>query len=413
MSQPNEHKVIINEILLAKSMLDWRQHPEMSLRRIIRINCANHFAPNQYINTESVLKFATSASMSNLLRQIFVSNYEYLRHNIDDKMTDKLKQLRSLSTKSNNINTTKFLDIIRQSLVHNDITNEVPNWHLNDEFNVEINFKNNSFTFDLWQMHQLISEFVKLKKEHVYANVIVQERELCNAVNKGKLTPKSVKQYITPLNKDDSRSTFDQYQCEALYNLITPATHISPNQHLNTIIDNNYFILQILLPSKHNAGHISYMNNITFRSLIWLNHYFTNREDFINHALQFESKVEIIDEETSSGARCSLLEFINYDSIALECTLISNALFTLFSISSPHKLQKHFGDIDVNRLRNSLMHGRYYYNHGNGFEFYDGKTNDNLEHIATLEINQIIQFISSFVNDSLSSQRKSEANLSK
>ena len=414
MSQPNEHKVIINEILLAKSLMDWRQNPEMSLRRILRINCANHFAPNQHINTEDVLSLATNASMSNLLRQIFVSNYEYLRHNIDDKMTDKLKQLRtSVSSTPNNINTAKFLDVIRQSFVHNDIENDIPNWHLNDKFNIEINFKSHSFTFDLWQMHQLINEFLALKKEHVYVRFDIQDRDLFNAVNKGKLTPNSIKQYILPISNDGSRFTFDEYQYQALYNLLTPATDISPKQHLNLIADNNYFILQKLLPCKHNAGHISYINNMTFRSLIWLKHHFTNREDFIDQAYKFEKKVNLTDEVNSSDARCSLLEFINYDSIALESTLISNALFTLFSISAPNKLQKYFTDIDVNRLRNSLMHGRYYYNHNNGFEFYDGRTNDDLEHIATLQLNQILQCLSNFVTDSLYSDRKPKSDLIK
>ena len=332
MSQSNEHIVIINEILLAKSLMDWRQNPDMSLRRILRVNCAKHFAPNQHINTKDVLSLAVNSSLSNLLRQTFVSNYEYLRHNIDDKMTDKLKQLRTTTSNNpNNINTTKFLDVIRQSLVHNDIESETPNWRLNDEFKVEITFKNNCFTFDLWQMHKLMSEFLALKKEHVYVRFDIQDRDLFNAASKGKLTPKSIKKCIIPIDNNGSTFTFDEYQYKALYNLLTPATKISQIHHLTMIADNNYFILQKLLPCKQNAGHISYLNNITFRSLIWLNHHFTNREEFIYHAYKFEKTVELTDEASSSNARCSLLEFINYDSIALENTLISNALFTLFS----------------------------------------------------------------------------------
>lgn len=414
MSQPNEHIVIINEILLAKSLMDWRQNPEMSLRRILRLNCAQHFAKNQYIDTKDVLRLAVNSSLSNLLRQTFVSNYEYLRHNIDDKMTDKLKQLRTTTSATpNNINTTKFLDVIRQSFVHNDIEAETPNWQLNDEFKVQINFKNNCFTFDLWQMHQLMSEFLALKKQHSYVQFDIKDRNLFNAVNKGKLTHNDIHKYIIPMTNNGSNFTFDEYQYEALYNLLTPATDISQIEHLKMIAHNNYFILQKLLPCKQNAGHISYLNNITFRCLIWLNHYFINREEFMDHAYQFEEKVELTDEANTNEARCLLLEFINYDSIALECSLISNALFTLFSISAPNKLQKYFADIDVNRLRNSLMHGRYYYNHDNGFEFYDGRTNDNLEHIATLQINQIMESISDFITESLSAESKTESDLSK
>lgn len=409
MSQPKEHLVIINEIMLAKSLMDWRQKPDMSFRRILRINCAKHFAPNQQIDSTSILSLAITSTLFNLLRQTFVSNYEYLRHNIDDKMTKKLKKLReTTSTNSSNINTIKFLDAIRQSFVHNDIDAEIPNWYLTDEFKVKINFKNDSFTFDIMQLHNLMTEFLELKKEHVYINFDVQDRALYNAVSKGKLTPKSVKQYIIMRNKDGSQAPMDQYQYQALYNLLTPATNIDPIKHLDMIADNNYFILQKLLPCQHNAGLISYINNMAFRSLIWLNHNYINRENFIDKAYEFESKVDLTDEVTPSDIRCSLLEFINYDSIAMESALISNTLFTLFSISQPDKLQKYFKDIDVTRLRNSLMHGRYYYNHGNGFEFYDGRTNDNLEHIATLEIKQIFNAISGFITDSLNTKFKSE-----
>ena len=402
MSQTKEHVVIINEIMLAKSLLDWRQKPEMSLRRILRLNCAKHFAPGQHIDTENILNLAITSSMSNLLRQTFVSNYEYLRHNIDDKMTDRLKSLRSItSSGSSNINTAKFMDAIRQSFVHNDIEMEAPNWRLNDKFNIEINFKDNHFEFDLMQMHQIMTEFLALKKEHVYIEFHVQERDLYSAVSNNKLTQKNVKQYILPLKKDGSYSTFDQYQCNALYNILTPATNISPIEHLDIIADNNYFVLQKLLPCKHNAGHISYMNNMTFRSLVWLNHSFINREKFLNKAYEFESKVELTDELTSGDVRCSLLEFINHDSIDLECSLILNALFTLFSIAKPDKLQEHFRGIDAKRLRNSLMHGRYFHNHNNGFEFYDGRDKDNLEHIGSLKINEIIQSISSFIQNNL------------
>ena len=403
MAQPNEHKAIINEVLLAKSMLDWRQQPEMSLRRIFRINCANHFAPNQHVNTEDLLKFAVASSISNLLRQTFVANYEYLRHNIDDKMTTKLKNLKSsTSTSSNNLNTTKFMDAIRQSLVHNDINMEIPNRRLNNEFNIEINFKGNTFTFNFLQLHQIMNEFLELKKEHAYMNFAVQAKDLYNAVDKGRLTVNSVKQYILLYNKDGSRATLDNYQCKALYNLLTPVPGVAPSRHIDILLDHNCFILQKLLPCKHNAGHISYINNMTFRNLLWLDKHFINREDYINHAYDFEKRVELTDEKNDGTTRGALVEFINYDSIALESALISNALFTLFSISTPEQLQGHISkDIDAKRLRNSLMHGRYYYDNANGFEFYDGRTNDNLEHIASLSINDIMKTISSFVSKNL------------
>lgn len=406
MSQPKEHIAIINELMLAKSLLDWRKNPDMSLRRIIRINCSKHFVPNQSVDTEQILQLAVTSSMSNLLRQTFVSNYEYLRNNIDDKMTNKLKILRNTSSSNtSNVNTTKFMDAIRQSLVHNDIEADIPNWRLNDKFNIEINFKDNHFEFNLLQIHQIMNEFLALKKEPVFIQFYVQERDLFKAVNKNKLSPENINKYILLHDKDNIPIDFDKYQCDALYNLLNkPASNITTKEHLNIIANNNYFILQRLLPCKHNAGHISYINNMTFRCLMWLKNNFINREKFIDQAYKFETKVDLTDEITPAEIRCSLLEFINYDSIAMESALISNALFTLFSISPQNKLQKHFNNIDTRRLRNSLMHGRYYYNHANGFEFYDGRNNSNLEHIGSLELNDILHSVSNFINDYLTNQ---------
>ena len=36
-----------------------------------------------------------------------------------------------------------------------------------------------------------------------------------------------------------------------------------------------------------------------------------------------------------------------------------------------------------------------------GFEFYDGRNNDNLEHIATLTINDIYKIVGKFVENGL------------
>lgn len=405
MNQPKEHIAIIQEIMLAKSLMDWREKPNMSLRRIVRNNCTEYFTHEQHIDSSEILHMAIASSLSNLLRQIFVSNYEHLRHNIDDKMSPKLKKLKSdTSANPNSLNTAKFMDAIRQSLVHNDITAAVPNWHLNDEFRVEINFKGNTFTFNFLQLQQIINEFLALKKEHFYIRFDIQERDLVSAVNKGKLTPKSIKQYFLAYNKDETRTTLDQHQCMALYNLLTPATDISPKEHLDIIMDDEYFILKKLFPFKHNAGHISYINNMVFRCLFWINNNYLNREDFIDLAYKFESTASLTDEEGTNDSRCALLEFINYDTIILENTLISNALFTLFSISKSSDLEKYFNGIEVNRLRNSLMHGRYFHNNRNEFEFYDGRDNNNLEHIASLHTDDILTALSNFISDTLTDE---------
>lgn len=400
MYQAKEHVAIIQELLLAKSLLDWRTKPQMSFRRIIRNNCEQDFIKNQNFDSREILEQSIFATLSNLTRQIFMLNYEYLRHNIDDKMTNQLKSLKNAtSVNSNNINTARFMDVIRQSFAHNDISKEVPNWKLTDDDNIEINFKGNKFIFTLMQLQQILNEFLSLKKEHFYYTFHVEHRDLINLVNKGKLTPQKVEMLFNIINQDETPKHLDKYQSKSIYNILTSKTDLAPNEHLNLFISNDYYMLQKFLPHKHNAGNISYLNNMIFRCLFYLNKNYDYRENFIDNALNFESNINLIDNLENTNSRTLLLEYINYDSLVLEHYIISNALFTLFSVSQSNNLEKYFNDININSLRNSLMHGRYFYNGVDGFEFYDGINNKNLTHIASLNVNQILTAISNFMSD--------------
>lgn len=409
MNQPNEYVSILTELLLAKSMLEWRENPDMSLRRIFRLNFNKSISANKNLPSRDLLDLAIINSLSNLVRQTFVSNYEYLRHNIDDKMSAKLKNLRNeTSSGPNNLNTSKFMDAIRQSLVHNDITQETPNWKLVDNFQIEINFKGNSFTFDLFQFHTIMNEFLALKQEHFYTNFDVAQNDIGQALFKQRLTPKNIKQYVTiyKTGNKQEKDTLDQYQCSALVNLFSDETKLISTARLLMLAPNNYFIMQKLFPSKHNAGHISYLNNLCFRSLIKLRNNYLVRQDFLDASDEFEYNVELLDEHNTSAARCSLLNFVQTEIIAFEATLLSNALFTMFSIATPTNISSLLDEynIDANRLRNSLMHGRYFHDCNMGFEFYDGRNNDNLEHIGTLSVNDIYKIVGKFVENNLQSE---------
>ncbi|MBR1988286.1 MAG: hypothetical protein IKA36_04505, partial [Clostridia bacterium] len=47
----------------------------------------------------------------------------------------------------------------------------------------------------------------------------------------------------------------------------------------------------------------------------------------------------------------------------------------------------------VRRMRNSLIHGRYYYNHNRGIEFYDGRKVKELEHKTTITMEELIHIM--------------------
>ena len=128
----------------------------------------------------------------------------------------------------------------------------------------------------------------------------------------------------------------------------------------------------------------------------------TSRDEFIYATTEVEKGCHLIDDSNfdDSNERGCMVDFMLNDTNLFEMTLLSNTLFNMFSLILPNELSSHFdmADIDFRRLRNSIIHGRYFYNNNNGFEFYDGKDNENLTHIATLSVKQINNAISNFVN---------------
>ena len=344
MNQSKECLSIASQLMLAKSLLDWRENPDMSFRRIFRLNFNQTFLASRPLKSDTLLDLAITTTLFNLVRQTFVTNYEYLRHNIDDKMSNQLKSIRNqTSDNSSNINTTKFMDVIRQSLAHNDISSETPNWKLNKEFKVEINFKGQNFTFDLFQFHTIMNEFLTLKKQSSYSNFEINQNELSKLISTRKLSKGNIKNCIRLYKQFNNQPyDLDTHQCSALANLFTHSkSELSTNQLL-FIADNNYFILQKLCPLKHNAGHISYLNNLCFRSLIKLRQNYISRQNYLDASEDFEYDVNLLDETNSGDSRSKLLHYIQNNNIAFEATLLTNAMFTMFSITSPTNLLEYF-----------------------------------------------------------------------
>ena len=137
-----------NELLLIKSLSEWRKKPEKRLRVIFKEHYKQAYPDETSYNSKELLDTATKITITNLLMQSFTCSYEFLRNNIDDKMPAKLKNLRNqYSANTSNLNTVKFLDTIRQAFAHNDIAMENPNWQFNENFDIEISFRGQNFVF--------------------------------------------------------------------------------------------------------------------------------------------------------------------------------------------------------------------------------------------------------------------------
>jgi hypothetical protein len=80
--------------------------------------------------------------------------------------------------------------------------------------------------------------------------------------------------------------------------------------------------------------------------------------------------------------------------------IVSSTLFTIFSEMTNDEIFKLLTDngvdIDlekVRRMRNSLIHGRYYYNHNREIEFYDGRKLKELDHKVTMKTEDLVRIL--------------------
>lgn len=393
---------LANQMILCQALNKWRKNPDMSFRLIFKDFYKNSIKKGDGdYNSKELVKTAIGITQASLLRQALVLNYEFLRNNINDKMTDNMKIIKnSASVSKNNYNTAKFLDILRQSFVHNNIYKDFPNWNFNKDGNIEIFYKNDAFIFEFSELQEIINEFLMMKKEHKLYSFEFEDGKLYDAIKKDKLNLENIGRYISCYDDKDNLVTLDNNQKQAILNLIHNGS-ISNLDTFEKLSDLNYHIFIQCFPLKNNAGALLRFNNRLFRNIIALNTDFTSRTNFLNSAKKFEEDCNIIDKVSGYIQEQNMIDFMYKDTMLPETIIYGNALFTLFSLYTPQDLERYMSDFDIEtrRLRNSLMHGRYYFDYSQNFQFYDGKDKDNLEHIGTLSTKQMSTIFERYINE--------------
>ena len=93
----------------------------------------------------------------------------------------------------------------------------------------------------------------------------------------------------------------------------------------------------------------------------------------------------------------SILYFMFGESNKIVSVMINNLLFNMFSFESVENLEKCFRtDLNIKRIRNSIMHGRYFYNYDGAFECYDGIKE--MEYIGKISCNEILQATNTLIH---------------
>lgn len=155
---------------------------------------------------------------------------------------------------------------------------------------------------------------------------------------------------------------------------------------------------RILLQYPFKAGALANLINcIDFQTIL---HNITNKR-----MLTFEEFMLML----KTNKRKSLNKFEQFIIIGDMLALFdANALFQIFSTSTTDGLQDKLNKIkkglDVNKIRNSIMHSTYFYDRDSNIVFYDAKVKkeEELEFVGALSFKETELFIYSFLEYKIS-----------
>lgn len=365
---------------------------------------------NQKYNKEEIemaFKNAVIDSFSMLVIQEVIYAYEMLKDNLKPKLiVDKTKFLNlklkaDINGKLKEVNPQQMFKIIRNCLAHNDDSSNDYTWEMGNDHNLIITYskrgKNLVIKLNVVELKELLNIYMANAIDlNGRVAMAVEKNKLKNAVMEKRLQPGNIHKFILGMdNKIKTSLDLDKYQKKALYNFYS-------NENLYTYT--NMIENSSIFPLNENFIPHLYPNRTNAMSLFNdCNSLITILRSILDHAnITMVDLYELLKDKIRLESNK-----INYNMLALiinnrfVATLASNILFSIVSCINSENLKKYFpSNVDVNRIRNSLMHGRFFYNNDYGFEFYDGvldsdksksinRIEDKIEHIATLTFEDI------------------------
>lgn len=327
------------------------------------------------------LVFLSETAYGSLLRQSIIHVYEYTRNNkknLPQYEKDNFKRLKIKICSDQALQTIdieRLLKIMRDSIAHNSDEIKNPNVRIQLHENFSISKKlNKNQDINLELTPTDVNEFLfmcsryventKFSKEKIGIDKDILFAKLKN--NNLKIT--DIPQIVEYYDEDEQLVELDSHQIKCLFNTFNNYSKFLLGEHKEECLN---FILG-KFPFKDNCvGNLQYLQRAGKFS------------DSLKYNADYSS-YKIIGEKDVTNLE-KLIALRESDS-----TLYLNSLFYIFSVSTPQILHKYFSKFgysleDIVHLRNSLMHGRYYYNENNAFELYDGKNDKNLTHIMTLK----------------------------
>lgn len=399
---------LLYRLILLDALIEWQEHTTSSLVRIFRNKIKDLGFKTTEIDIKSLFKNVVIDAISSLSRQGFVYlNETWNNFGFDGSMNKdaiKFKNLKhqiDVDGKEKTTNAPQLLKIIRDAFAHNnDLINK--HWYTDGECvfiksKKDKNGNEHNIKMKFEDLSELSLLYFQNMQNNYHFELDINEEVLKTRLINNSLDISNVEKifqysFTTLKNKDD---VIDIYQRQSIVNLF---------KNFNVFFRDDNFknceekFIGSILPFKDNSYYNLCDICLTISMMSQLLNNFTSYESY----LQGLSKNCNNDKGEIQKVKFMILSQKFYS------VIINNCLFSMFSFGDIDMINKNMPiESNTNKIRNSIMHGRYHYNYNSvysssfsqaGFEFYDFN-NKNLEHIGTLSNEKIYSIFYGFLKN--------------
>jgi len=397
----NKNKNIMYSNRILRCLIEsWMFNPDKTFLSIYKTFAYNNLSDQFYAGgvkhgvssgdiERAFLKGALQLSSTNVTAQIYLYVYENIfknYNNLSQAEKTAFQNLKNIFLQGVNINNDQILKIIRQAIAHNNDLMADPNYnydikkekfvfHLKDSLETKITISNE-------ELIKVISLYINNIKTIPYEDF---QLEIWKEKNKNilHLRQKSTGEIIEP---DNNQLKVLQFLTGEIKN-----GHINENQKV-----------LLLYPFK-NSSFVNLLKLLDLQVII--NNLYKYRTKTFREFMEVlcdNKKISLsrFEHLTHSGDILSLFD--------------SNLLFQVFSTSKQDGMQEVLSsistEIDINKVRNAIMHGTYFYDRDQDIVFYDERKKDEkiLKNVGKMSLEQIKDFQYKFLRTKLLATKDDE-----
>lgn len=293
-----------------------------------------------------------------------------------------------LPSEFSSLNGQELLKLLRSSIAHNSESNKNIKTDSMESYNINFQKKglpapaNSSFSYvDMIKILSAYDQSRELAQHHAALDIDDRYKNVDELLKAHKKFG-SFARFIKYENAKGEIVDIDKYQENAYLRFL-----IKHKNNINKFGNHEYFLSRYFPAKENRLNQYEYKYHLSTCFDLLMNNY----DSMTCTKLVKELKTK------DFGA---ILPFI--DKEFLQSVLYSSIAFNMFSSRTNDELVSlsteagcTFSDDEVRHIRNSLMHGRYFFNFKDGFEIYDGK--DEMQHYATLKLEEIYKIYHVFI----------------